>query len=591
MMKKLTKLWIAVFCVVLLLPGCNLQPEKQGTNAVAMLSYVYEKDGEETVSEDFEDFLANMPEDRSINAVFCLNFEEIECEAKQNPNPDATREDVDAILAQHRARQRAYHTPRNHEFITNLGFNIESEAYRVIIDAYGPFVQLSFSNLMEYAVYYELIEAAKNSDLVAWIYVGAVMEFEPTADRELHAFAPNYPMSTVLSHIGATNQTYNGAGIRVGVIEAEDVTTRASHTELNNIVIRTEPAGAPVDVTTSLTPLHAQKVIRTLCGSNGIARGVNSVYNYYAPGSLSSIDAVNWLISNSCRIVNDSGGIANAGKYHWLDAFYDFHIRFNWITIVKAAGNRGSSTDPKCTTPGVAYNVITVGASNANNKIDIDSSYGVDSALRMRKPTLVAPGAKIQTADDASGTSYAAPVAAGVIAKLMQQFSFLQAYPEVIQSMLIASATTVSGQANAWDIHAGAGRVNYAKAQSMASNYGGSISYGSRSFSRLSGSGSGVVTSFTVNIPIYAQMRVALFWHSNSRVMGYTSSPPVNIHTDYDLRIKTTGGTTLASSLSFDNIEYISYYNISYAQMVIEITQYSSSTGAYSDYGAVAWGY
>ncbi|MCL2796723.1 MAG: hypothetical protein FWD58_01535 [Firmicutes bacterium] len=261
----------------------NAKPLMQTGETLPVLRYVYEKDGEEEMSEDFEDFWENIPENQEIITVFCLDFEEIECEFRQNHSVESTLEDVDAVLAGHHANQKAYHEPRNRRFIADIGFIFESEVYEVTVDAYGPFVQVVFENVAVFVGYRESIEDVKNSELIAWIYIGAVLECEETALREPTShFMPIYTMSSVLSDTGATSQTYTGAGINIGVIEAKGVTSKTSHTELNvsRLNIYTHPSNAPIDAT-----VHAQRVIRTLCGTIGLARGVNHVYNCYVPST------------------------------------------------------------------------------------------------------------------------------------------------------------------------------------------------------------------------------------------------------------------------------------------------------------------
>lgn len=80
-------------------------------------------------------------------------------------------------------------------------------------------------------------------------------------------------------------------------------------------------------------------------------------------------------------------------------------------------------------------------------------------------------------------------------------------------------------------------------------------------------------------------------WFSNSTTTNSTSNVQSNIHTDYDLRIRNTSGSIIASSNGITNIEYISYNNSAYTQLIIEIYQYGNKKTDIMDWGSVTWCY
>ena len=600
---KITKALLVLIIVAMVISGCNVQvPEQnvktlgQANEGLPVLRYVYEENGESVLSEDFDDFIKNTPEDTQIQAVFCLKAEEIELEARKNPDLKMPREQVEEIISGHHARQKAYHESRNYKFLEENGFSALSEDYEVINAVYSPFMLLVFENVTRYEKHREQIEACKDAEIVAWIWIGIVCEEKNDATRVDPSTASNYNMTNVLSDIGATDQTYKGYCMNIGVLESGGViqTTSSntsntpSHPELSYLTVyRDGPSGScPVD-----TSGHAERVIRTLCGTNGIARNVYTVYNYYTPNTSDNVTAMAWLISSRCYLVNKSGGAWQDGKYHWLDAFMDYQVRNNCMTLVKSAGNISQSSNEKITSPGVGYNVITVGASDSGNNVSSDSSFGVNTAsgtaVNGRKPTLVAPGVKIQTAGYTSGTSYAAPIVTGVLAKLSEEFTGLALASYIATSALCASATFVNGQGTVWDTHAGAGRVNYAKAQQLLNNYTyGGFSSGSLLYAP------GTSESIRISIATGKKLNVIGFWYSNSEVSTPPPSGttiPLNIHTNYYLYVKTTGGNTLASSTSSANMQHCYYNNTSYTQLDIVIYLQGPSALYYYDYGAYAW--
>ncbi len=133
-------------------------------------------------------------------------------------------------------------------------------------------------------------------------------------------------------------------------------------------------------------------------------------------------------------VINYSAGSAT-DSYSWFDKEIDNLIYQTKIVFVKSAGNRGA-TDGNVTSPGKAYNAITVGSVESKSdyyskinppyNVSPTSSYNVPSFLT-NKPEVVAPGANIIlnvtlfASIGGSGTSFAAPLVTGVIAQLMQK--------------------------------------------------------------------------------------------------------------------------------------------------------------------------
>lgn len=147
------------------------------------------------------------------------------------------------------------------------------------------------------------------------------------------------------------------------------------------------------------------------------------------------------------------------------------------VHFVQAAGNTGAAI----ARPGMAYNVLTIGALDDKNTGVLDDddiavfySYTESTGLT-NKPDLVAPGVNIATAaGSASRTSYAAPHVTAVVAQLCEAQPYLRAFPERVKAILTASIThsehTYTNSAANYDQY-GAGVID-AKAALNTAIYG-----------------------------------------------------------------------------------------------------------------------
>jgi serine protease AprX len=179
-----------------------------------------------------------------------------------------------------------------------------------------------------------------------------------------------------------------------------------------------------------------------------MAKGLNSA----GEGSASSIaDGIEWLHERGVRVISLSlGGTAQVGVKDILQITCEAAIDAG-IAVFCAAGNSGPG-ERTIATPGVSTRVITVGASDDNDKVADFSSRGptVDG---YEKPDVVAPGVGIiagrskntalgRVIDDyyveLSGTSMATPFAAGVGLLMLSARNDLK--PDEIKAALENSA-------------------------------------------------------------------------------------------------------------------------------------------------------
>jgi subtilisin family serine protease len=123
------------------------------------------------------------------------------------------------------------------------------------------------------------------------------------------------------------------------------------------------------------------------------------------------------------------------------------------VSTFTSAGNEGNSDWRYIVSPADAYNVISVGAVNSQNQLASFSSRGPTSDGRI-KPEVVAMGVSVFGAISgttnqyysASGTSAAAPIAAGVGALLLSKFPHLRNYQ--VRNIILESSANSSAPNN-----------------------------------------------------------------------------------------------------------------------------------------------
>lgn len=139
------------------------------------------------------------------------------------------------------------------------------------------------------------------------------------------------------------------------------------------------------------------------------------------------VNGTGYALSNGANMLNMSlgyfGGFTTGDSK--LGRMADYIAYAFRVPITVSAGNAGNSSNHLVQGPADAFNVIALGSTSAGSnwsQIVSDSSYGPTSDLR-DKPDIAAPGNGIVTAQEHttgfstwSGTSFAAPNAAGILA-------------------------------------------------------------------------------------------------------------------------------------------------------------------------------
>lgn len=173
------------------------------------------------------------------------------------------------------------------------------------------------------------------------------------------------------------------------------------------------------------------------------------------------VAALEWMESLGVDVISASLGyneFDSGGSYTYADmngkttiVTKASEIAFNkGIVMINSAGNEGNKPWKYITAPADGFNVIAVGSVNNQNKVSGFSSLGPTSDGRI-KPEILALGENVYVAQASTvnsyyyngGTSFSAPVAAGVAALLLSAHPYLS-NTEVRQILLATGDNSTS---------------------------------------------------------------------------------------------------------------------------------------------------
>ena len=291
-----------------------------------------------------------------------------------------------------------------------------------------------------------------------------------------------------------------------------------------------------------------------------------------------------------------------------FDDMYKDWLVLHWPypTIVQAAGN-GASTE---FVNHKGYNSLTVA-----NHDDTAASLASDSVARnpasahsdRELPELAANGTAVTTVGlTFSGTSMAAPAAAGCAALMQEANATLQSWPEGCRAILLAAASKNVTGSTWWadrsagvDAKDGSGAVDGLEAVRIAQNRRSPGSAGVRrgwdvGTLRSSDIGAGDETTFSwqVTVPqllVNAKVKVALAWDSLATVTDILVFQVAvdALQDDLDLKVYDANGSLVGYSGSWDNSYEIAEFAANPgATYTIKIRRWSGTADVW--YG-VAW--
>lgn len=479
-------------------------------------------------------------------------------------NTDKTQvpeSEVDSFIREARTLSKELHTEKNEELFNEL----DIEGYEnVYLSKYAPFVDLEFSDEAFMNVYEDLVFIANNNDDIAHLYIQSEEEnYENNFSVALNA-------GNVSSAKSATSLT--GSGVKVGVLEAGGIIDE-DHANISGSSYTIRKEWYYIETVSD----HATQVASIIAGNNGIAPDAHILSVELAGNASSEVD---WLLDNDVNIINMSYGDSTpTGKYSSKSAYMDYISINQWVTFVGSSGNEGDDTG-YVLNPGLGYNVVTVGATNqSGSTLASYSSYVVVEGGH--KPTLVAPsGFLIPNYSSSSfGTSFSAPYVSGCIALMMQRYTSLKLYPEKINSILAASANTMTSyttkQSSGLNDMVGAGLIDLEAAiETYSTTY---------SFTNDSDAGGAVYTR-SISLSAGDTIKASIFWMLNSN-----DSTTIDF-TDYDIRLYSPSGNIVARANSTaSNLELIEYTITTSGTYTLEIYQFGIRGDGDIDWGAISY--
>ncbi len=325
------------------------------------------------------------------------------------------------------------------------------------------------------------------------------------------ALAPEDYSNWWVSAVGAEDLSYDGSGVKVAVID----TGIYNHPDLNiinnsNFVTDESQLDYNDDVG------HGTHVGGIIAGNGG---GSSGQYRGIAPGALlinaragnasglsdfDIINAIQWSSTPTSKwgagadIISMSFG----GGYPILSDLITHVITtarmLYGVIFVASAGNSGPGYFTG-STPASGAEVISVGATNRNDKLASFSSWG-PSYRYLGYPDVVAPGVNIIStespnsiiseeqryigdffnfAGDAdyiplSGTSMSCPIVAGALAILLEAYHTIT--PETARIALIEGARKLTNGNDAYYLRSGAGIINVSASLKFLNNLNETIS-------------------------------------------------------------------------------------------------------------------
>lgn len=397
-----------------------------------------------------------------------------------------------------------------------------------------------------------------------------------------------------------------GSGVKIGQIESG--VPNINDSDLQNATI--------IRHTTNNTTTHATRIARILVGeSDGLAPEATLYSSGYEENAQSFYSNVEWLISQGVNIINMSAHVIPEdggswdGMYNIVAQWVDHLAVQHDIHFVKSSGNTGSLI----TCPGMAYNAITVGGFNDGNtqRQDDDSRYLYSASMessstnRAEKPNIIASAENIMIGTNDTGTSYAAPQVAGVIAQLCSYRSALKTKQATMGAMLAAGALFklegVSGSGIRGDLFLSGIRVS---GSTQISRFEGAGKLDARCPRSIASSGnywSPTITtsSFPYTKSVYIStssnslIRVAIFWLKRNSITSTPHTPGNLSQTDFtnlDLQVYAPNGTLVgSSSTSYANFEIVQFVPMQTGTYTIKIVRTGNSSSTKEHVGIAIW--
>ncbi len=488
----------------------------------------------------------------------------------QKPPRNASLETVNKWIQENWEKQRKYFEKTNKKLFDKINLDIED----VYISQYSPYVFGKIKKEKFVLNTNEYLTLLKTNTNINNVFIKS----ESKIKEQLNYALPSIDMpkpSNIMTDTGLS-----GRGVVVGILEAGGIIDE------NNPNFKERPL---VNVRREwyykeTVSKHATAVASIAAGKFGIAKECKLLSVELAGNPISETE---WMLKKNVNIINNSWGYDYpSGNYDSTSTYFDYIVHNNWVTIVKSAGNYGNENEPNVSSPGLGYNVVTVGATTSSGHYIADySSYQENFSIS--KPTIVAPSG-VNFKDNPygneyiEGTSFSAPIVTGLIALYMEKYPALKVYPEYVLSLITASATAIDNQfgdeadTSGLRDKTGAGLVNF---ENFNSTYNNSLCFSNPNNNICK------IKEHSMYLNKDQSIRISLAW-----IISATGSVDTNLVTDYDLFVLDNYGNTVASSCSGgNNIEFIDYKAKTSGTYKIVINQYSSKRIDKTEFLSLSW--
>lgn len=348
----------------------------------------------------------------------------------------------------------------------------------------------------------EIETATKNSNIEEInLYYEEITEDPLETPAEDSTEPTEHPMAKLSMGFENVYTVYGltGDGVNVGLVEnnipgvvlldKNTGATEALEIDLEDVTI-VESVNSPItpdkyEATTDHS--HSYNSLRVMAGNkSGIAKNINMYATNCQLVNIEemlkhetvdgrTIDVINYNLSTliydryhpAGKDPTSIGNVTADFAYHYLEKYMDYLVAHHNIAIVVAGGNQGSEKDDhfddnedtsteetdyigwrpgaRITSPGMAYNVITVGGFDNETTIDKLGDFSwknsYEGVYGCAKPDVVASAHYC-----GYGTSISSPILTAEIALMFELKPSLSLHPELVKAIVLASCHRKASQ-------------------------------------------------------------------------------------------------------------------------------------------------